>query len=534
MLVATAQLLLVLSYLLGPSAMLACRYFTPHPVGDLSVVLFVGLACGLYLAAWLLFGWLLTDVLFYFSRFRPERPNHPSLHVILPIVTLLWLGLTLVVFGLRLSDSSDGWTFALRCVHLASGVSPVLPLLLASTGFITAAIVNLNALALARDRNPQMPEVGPGLLQLAPCKDQLASFIECWGILPAPQGYILFFFVAVWLFIVQPQRLFGSLDGAGMTFIFALNVVFGLWTIAWLWVRFVCIWSLLRFVLETLEGSPLRFAFSRLPKVFSLAPIWSYAGLRRTLILPMRWFEYFRVAPKQYNHTQHLSSEHALLEDIAGSLFHDQALIGGDYITFSRDQNEYATTLAQTLPAVKTSWDRGGPDVEIGATDDTFGVAEHGGVKSRIDVPAPSTHTPTNDRAVAIANEYIAMRLGAYVRYVTLQLKNLMTFMSIGLLLFLLATVSYPFREPRGVAWSLVVLVIILLFGVGAVLIQMDRDSILSRMSETQPGEVARGAFFWHMLSVGGLPVLTALSALFPSIGNFLFSWLQPLLATLH
>jgi hypothetical protein len=311
-----------------------------------------------------------------------------------------------------------------------------------------------------------------------------------------------------------------------------LNVVFGLWTITWLWVRFLCIWSLLRFVLEALEGSPLRFAFSRLPKVFSLEPIWSYAGLRRTLILPMRWFEYFTVAPRQYNYDSHRHRERIWLDEISSRLFHDQALIDGDYIRFSRDQNEYAATLAQTLPAVKESWERGGPDAEIGGANDT-GVTEQSGIKSRIDVPSPCA-TDDAHCSVTLANEYIAMRFGAYVRYVTLQLKNIMTFMSIGLLVFLLATVSYPFRSPRGIAWSLVALVIILLFGVGTVLVQMDRDSILSRMSETPPGTVNRGALLWHMLSVGGIPVLTALSALFPTIGNFLFSWLQPLLSTLH
>jgi hypothetical protein len=334
----------------------------------------------------------------------------------------------------------------------------------------------------------------------------------------------------VWLIAVQPcWRLFGSLDGWIMTTVFAMNVAFGLWTIAWFWVRFLTIWSRLRFVLEALEGSPLRFAFSRLPKVFSLAPIWSYAGLRRTLILPMRWFEYLRVAPKRGSSAGHLTQEQGLLDRIALRLFHDQALIDGDYIQFSRDQNTYAATLAQ-IPGVIASWRRGGPDAEI----DGAGIVDHDGIKSRTDLPAPCSIASAADCTTAIANEYIAMRFGAYIRYVTLQLKNLMTFMSLGLLLFLFAAVSYPFREPRGIAWSMIVLVVILLIGVGAVLIQMDRDSILSRMSETQPGKVERGAFLWHMLSVGGLPVITALSALFPGIGNVLFAWLQPLLATLH
>jgi hypothetical protein len=59
-----------------------------------------------------------------------------------------------------------------------------------------------------------------------------------------------------------------------------------------------------------------------------------------------------------------------------------------------------------------------------------------------------------------------------------------MTFMPVGLLLFLLAALSYPFRQPESIARSLIVIVAILLFSVGKVLIQMDRDPILSCMSE--------------------------------------------------
>jgi hypothetical protein len=307
-----------------------------------------------------------------------------------------------------------------------------------------------------------------------------------------------------------------------------------MWTIAWLWIRFLSIWSQLRFVLEALEGSSLRFAFSRLPKIFSLTPIWSYAGLRRTLILPMRWFEYFKVAPKRYDYAIHLDRESALLEKIIDHLRNDRVLIEGEYIRFSCDQNLYAAKLAQTMPELRASWTRGGPDAaSSGAESSSKGTGENWR-GSRDDVPSPCNSQTIDDCDVAIANEFIAMRFGAFVRYVVLQLKNLMTFMSIGLLLLLLAAVSYPFREPRAVAWSLVILVIILLIGVGMVLVQMDRDSILSRMSETPPGKVDRSAFVWHMLSVGGLPAVTVLSALFPSLGNFLFSWLQPLLSTLH
>ena len=89
---------------------------------------------------------------------------------------------------------------------------------------------------------------------------------------------------------------------------FILNVVFAL-DHGMALGQFLMIWNLLRFMLEALEASSLRFAFSRLPKVFSRAPIWSYAGLRRTLILPMQWFEYFRVTPQQPSFAQHFDRE---------------------------------------------------------------------------------------------------------------------------------------------------------------------------------------------------------------------------------
>jgi len=358
-----------------------------------------------------------------------------------------------------------------------------------------------------------------------------------------PKGLGLLLCVLLASGLLHPLHIFGSIDGEWMTWLYGFTFISALWTTAWLWVRFLSIWKLLRFLLELLEGSPMRFAFSRLPKVFSLAPIWSYAGLRRTLILPMRWFEYRKVAPKIADPDQpqgKISAEEDLIAEIIAELGNDQMLLDRVYTEFSEDQNRYAALLA-TQSFLKDSWSRGGPDIDAACFNEGSSdrAGKGPGVKRAIpdcrdDLPIPCDAVVQYPCEVAIANEYIAMRFGAYVRYVTLQLKNLMTFMSMGLFLLLVAAVSYPFQEPQKIAWSLIVIVVVLLFGIGTVLLQMDRDSILSRMSETPPGEVKRGAFLLHMLSVGGLPVLTALAAVFPSIGNVLFSWIQPLLTTLH
>ena len=71
------------------------------------------------------------------------------------------------------------------------------------------------------------------------------------------------------------------------------------------------------------------------------------------------------------------------------------------------------------------------------------------------------------DCAVEISNEFISMRIAAYVRYVTLQMRNLVTFLSAGVLLMLLAAISYPFDQPQTIAWAITLFVACLYFLLG-------------------------------------------------------------------
>jgi hypothetical protein len=61
----------------------------------------------------------------------------------------------------------------------------------------------------------------------------------------------------------------------------------------------------------------------------------------------------------------------------------------------------------------------------------------------------------------------------------------------------------------------------------------MSRDAILSRIANTDPGKISAD-FYFRIASFGALPVLTLLSSQFPSIGRFLFSWIQPGIEALH
>ncbi len=462
---------------------------------------------------------------------------------LLPCLSFLWIVISLGLFCLQLTDRQTGFAFASRSFRLTSGACPILPLLLVSLGFLIAAVVNLNALSMAVSRNPGLPLVHWPYLDLASWQVRLTGYTELWYGLPGGDGKLLAAIVLLACLLLHPQRLFSTFDTPYIGWLYTLNFILSTWTVLWLWARFTRIWSVLRSGLDCLEGSPLRFAFSRLPSVFSIDPIWSYSGLRRVVTLPMRWFEYLRVAPPVAEEKtplliDNLHEMRIILQEMRDA----QWLDNKTYVNFSHKQNEYAIKLSE-VPAIRTSWERGGPDCFLSGSACKAEKSEEGESavpagdcpKSRPDVPSPcGTVLAPDNCLVEIGNEFIAMRMGAYVRYVTLQMKNLMTFMSLGFLLTLLAAISYPFDRPQIIAWSATITLAALLFTVGTVLAQMDRDAILSRMSNSTPGQVRYMAFLKHMLAVGGLPIVTVLATLFPAIGSYLFSWAGPILESLH
>jgi hypothetical protein len=102
-----------------------------------------------------------------------------------------------------------------------------------------------------------------------------------------------------------------------------------------------------------------------------------------------------------------------------------------------------------------------------------------------------------------------------------------------GLYIFLLLSVnSYPF-EPKVALRSAAILMLMFIVGlVGYVSAQVHRDSILSLVTQTKPGEL--GVAFWvRMGSFVALPLISLLVSQFPTLNNALFSWLEPAVSAL-
>jgi hypothetical protein len=96
-----------------------------------------------------------------------------------------------------------------------------------------------------------------------------------------------------------------------------------------------------------------------------------------------------------------------------------------------------------------------------------------------------------------------------------------------------LSVSTYPFDPRPALNQALTFLFIV----VGSVIVfvwaAMHRDSTLSRVTNTTPGEL--GMDFWvKIVGFGAGPFLGLVSYLFPGLAEFFFSWLQPGLAEIR
>jgi hypothetical protein len=126
-----------------------------------------------------------------------------------------------------------------------------------------------------------------------------------------------------------------------------------------------------------------------------------------------------------------------------------------------------------------------------------------------------------------IAEEFVALRHLAYIRHVCLHLRHILGFLSTGFILTLLSIKSYPFHSPAAINWGIIVVFVVLSLGVLKVLVEMEKDYILSALADTQAGKLSAD-FFIRVVSYGALPLFTVIASQFPSVAQFLFSWVQP------
>jgi hypothetical protein len=307
---------------------------------------------------------------------------------------------------------------------------------------------------------------------------------------------------------------------------------------------FLRIWRALYRLLEALELRPIRFAFSNLPNDVSWSPLWEYGARRKSYTLFIRSLESLRslreCSPHYY---PGLSEDIAALEYILAEILTRVNLGIEEEISMTEASQALLARITASLSTVlgDKKWNENNSESVAKlekACDASMlrkGTASWFGFGKEASFNFKATHSDLEPSAKpdVLAAEVVALRYLAYIRYVMRHLRNILSFITTGFILMTLALNCYPFQTLNLIRWSItsvfVLISVVLLYAFQ----EMSRNEILSRITDTKSGSLDAG-FFTRVVSIGALPVLAVVASHFPSVGRFLFSWVQPAISALH
>lgn len=418
---------------------------------------------------------------------------------------------------------------AVRALQLTSGCSPAVPVILLLCGLGYGLLSHMRRLGLACERDPGIPIRGiPGSVpdRLRHHRNAVYRAIRrSWTLWKEVgwQGAVPLAAVAAVCLSLRPWESVVTTDGLGYSvalFVLAMLLVLG---VAWTAAVFARVWKRLKALLREVDRLPLAGAFRRLPHQFTHVPIWQSAGREA-----LNFTTFFRAVDcvselraelaRERGVDRELVAEIKLRADALAHIRERVQILERRKVHVNRREvancaRECAEFLLERI--LVPQWNSGKTDPDPGP-DGEKGAAEPVG----------------RERSYRLAAEYVALRFASYIRYVVMQLRNLLLFASVGFVLLSLALSSLDFQSPEGIRWFLVAMFAAVGVPSVLVLLEMERDPVLSRMADSNPGELSGGVFL-RLAGFGLLPLLGMLSNQFPSFSRFLFSWLQPTLANL-
>ncbi len=137
------------------------------------------------------------------------------------------------------------------------------------------------------------------------------------------------------------------------------------------------------------------------------------------------------------------------------------------------------------------------------------------------------------DKIEDLATAFVAMHFTPFLLYSIRQIQNLVWFLSLGFVSLAVSMNADSPQSPQLISRFLLGLFLLIAVTMWRCLAGIERDPILSRIEGTKAEQLS-AEFYFKLLAYGALPVLGLLASEFPSIANFLFSWIEPTLAALR
>jgi hypothetical protein len=513
---------------------------------------------GLTLLLWLPYpvfvGWTILDL----GTWR-EQPRVAAFFAVLSCATLV-----LHIFLVWSQNPSLRMYWSTRVLHLASGLSPILPMLVLLGAGYWWMWTSLKGIALVDLRRPRLPDKQDLPFDYYRISDsegeQLRNvshpFFFTWQVMICT--IVLAIGVLAVMDLKHPvQTVEGLAYDWGYSLLLALMVA----TFLGCLLKLVITWFKCRQVLVGLDRTPLRHAFSRMKRL-SWSSLWTPGGssLRETYKIMSRALE------------NQVRLRHVLKTDFSTPLPGQARLsariqvcktrkarqrVYRTYLNIIRPvsmvaKEEKDTTIAARLRRFFTRWQYAWRQHQKQAKELQDLMVEVEALQKEMAsmvavlirqvlracwredmdlVVSEDDRIPKEEPSAirALAEEFAAIMYVNFLASVLLRIRNLVICAG-GLYALIVMSVSvYPFQPRSALQTLMVILLVLMALVVGYVYAEMHRESILSRLTSTTVGEL--GWDFWlKFASAAAIPVVSLLAGQFPEINRILFSWLEPAL----
>jgi hypothetical protein len=447
--------------------------------------------------------------------------------------------------------------FVYRYIHVDSGVSPFMPLLFLLAAWIWWSWQSLTGVSSTEEKHVVLPEgsdfdrevpfkgIGPRAKAVLEASVRvklkaLASKGNPWPwktLVATPSGKEVVFpaiaGLCVILLLMHPGEIAEAFETTPYKWIYWGLLYSCLFLVCYLVVHIVRLWLEFRMLLRAIEAVPLRRGFGDL-KMLTWKPLWKLAGSGRQEFLRLLGGEMDALTQIQNGGTltKDLELEIQKVRDATDLVSAEyEQMVDGKASSgtvpkvrqmFQCLQDQMARTTSEALIYASQQWKQ---ETYTPSDTGTDAGKNSEGKNSAVEAPA-------NDLRLRAVERFLCL---FYLNVILVPLRRLQTLILAiaGVFVFVLISYSsYPFESRE----SFHVLLISIFFGislvVGIVYGQMYSNPLLSRITNTKPGEL--GLDFWVRLGTFVfVPLLSLLSVQFPEINNFLFSWLQPALQSI-
>jgi hypothetical protein len=391
----------------------------------------------------------------------------------------------------------DQFFFNLRILNSGSGLSPLPPLFFVAVGgflyYICSfrrlrALEELPGYGTSNSRAYFMAFGDQSFAGLAELEKEVTRTLKCADF-ELPFASLVLMLIGVpgtYLFVVN---LAPALEVSSFYVFFGLIFLFVYLGLSLTLLRFLCVWWALRTMLRRLDAHPLQASFKTLFGQWRNMPPLNLSASFNPLIalhFSATW-------------AGNLSRRAMQLSELPVSAQRAQTLLESSQRFATTAQWRRALILRRTAQAALCR-----------VSSFMAGVLE-----SSWQVTAEENRE--REQWLHDARLYLAAQCVAFLVHVFFQLKNLIWFLYAGFLLMLVAVSSYPFEPRESILWFNWVVIIVTVVSTMMVFVQMNRDNVLSHLSDTAPGRLNwTREFITKVLVYGAIPILALLSAQFP------------------